>query len=37
MTNRIRYPRPNRFGLVKPTPYIETILGRVIEVRVPAN
>lgn len=29
--NRIRYPYPNRLGLITPTPFAETIGGRVIE------
>jgi hypothetical protein len=37
MTNRIRYPKPNRLGLIKPKPYIETIMGRVTEVKVPVK
>lgn len=29
--NRIRYPKPNRLGLITPTPYSETVLGRTVE------
>lgn len=30
MTNLIRYPSPNRLGLLKPTPWVETLTGRTI-------